>query len=156
MVSDQPFYSEFDERMDLLIQEMDVKQEYPQASVRRTSSTLFIKMPYKNPGCRCTYHIGAFYRPNLSPWVFIIDPRIRPFADIHMYADGHLCLYDPAHIGYRKRFSMAREILPYTFKWILYYEAWLMNGHYWSGPETAHGSRVTEAELGLWGRKRAA
>lgn len=155
MVSDRPFYSEFDKYMDILIQEMDVKQCYPEASVQRTKNALFIKMPYKNPGCRQVYQIGAVYRPNLHPLVFVIKPRIRPFPDIHMYSDGHLCLYDPAHLGYRKCFSMAREILPLTFKWILYYEGWLINGHYWIGPETAHGSRVTDEELSFWGRRAA-
>jgi hypothetical protein len=153
MVTDRPFYTEEDKRWDLVLQEMEVKRYFPEASVNRKKGILLIKMPFKNPGCHQIYHIGAFYRPNVHPLVFILEPYIKPFADIHMYAEGHLCLYDPADIGYRKRFSMAKEILPWTFKWILYYEAWLTNGHYWMGSETAHGIRMTEEELELWYRR---
>lgn len=156
MISDRPFYSECDKRWELILQEMEIKQYYPQALVRRDKNMLLVKMLYENPACRCIYQIGALYRPNTHPLVFLLDPYIQPFADIHMYSDGHLCLYDPAHLGYRKRFSMAREILPFAFKWILYYEAWSVNGHYWIGPETAHGSRATEEELANWGRRRVA
>lgn len=156
MVSDRPFYSANEMRIDLMLQEFDVQRCYPKAKVWRGNGCLFVDMTVKDPTFRHIYRIEAFYRPNQSPLVYILEPVIRPRAAIHMYPDGHLCLYDPSHIGYRKRFSIAQEILPLTFKWIFYYDVWLFNGNHWLGPETAHGSRVTVEELEYWERRRVA
>lgn len=156
MISDKPFFHESEKRMDLLIQEMDVKQCYPEAIVRRFRDSLSIRMKVRDDSYRNVYYFHALYNPDREPMVFLLKPVIHPTAAIHMYNDGHLCLYDPAHIGYRKHFSMAREVLPLTFKWIVYYEAWLINGKRWLGPETPHGSRITDAEWVLWDLIKAA
>ena len=156
MVSDRPFYSVREKRMDLMIQETDLKVCYPKAKVRRGNGMLSVDMRVSGPAYCQSYRIAGFYKPNVAPLVFILEPNILPHPDIHMYSDGHLCLYDPAHIGYRKRFSMAREIIPLTLKWMTYYEAWLINGQVWIGPETAHGIRVTAEELAYWAWRRAA
>lgn len=156
MISNKPFFLDSEKRMDLLIQEMLVKQCYPSATVRRFEKLLSIQMKVRDPSYQHAYHFYALYDPDEEPKVFLLEPFIRPSAAIHMYSNGRLCLYDPAHIAYRKHFSMVREILPMTFKWIAYYEAWLINGKRWLGPETPHGFRLTEAEWTLWDLRRKA
>lgn len=146
MKSNKPFFLDREKRIDLLIQEMDVKACYPKAVVNRSEDELFIEMNVQDNSYQNSYNILAHYSLDDEPKVVLLEPKILPSANIHMYMEGYLCLYDPAHVGYRKHFSMAREILPLTFKWIVYYEVWLINGNRWIGPETPHNSRLSEAE----------
>jgi hypothetical protein len=141
MISNVPFYSEKEKQSDLQIQEIDIQDCYPQSQIFRHQEFLEIQLWIRDSIYLNNYEAKILYRPNFHPFVYISSPVIKPSSEIHIYPDGHLCLFDPADICYRHRFSIAREIIPLLVKWVHYYEIWLENGNHWIGPETPHGSR---------------
>lgn len=79
------------------------------------------------------------------PYVFILDPVIRPrageaFVDLpHLiYNDAApeksaLCLFDPDTGEWSNRQLIADTTIPWTSEWLHHYELWHVTG-VWSGP----------------------
>ena len=53
----------------------------------------------------------------------------------HVYSSGDLCLYLPGQ--WKESMLLADTILPWTSQWLLYYELWLITGH-WMGSGHDH------------------
>lgn len=94
---------------------------------------------------------------NLSyPWragsVRVLGGAVTPAPDgssvPHLYGawddprGADLCLYYPPDETMLLGHQVARQLLPWAYEWLHYYEMWLVTG-VWSGPEAPH--RVDEA-----------
>lgn len=140
-ISKMPFLSRKEEYWDLVVQKLDVTQCYPKSITNIYSSVLDVTLNISDSSYLNKYSAKIIYTPNKDPISYILSPEIKPSPKIHMYPNLSLCLYDPCEIQYRHKFSVAREIIPWTIKWIHYYEVWMINGNDWIGPETPHGVR---------------
>jgi hypothetical protein len=89
------------------------------------------------------YTAWLTYRHRRVPRVAIIDPPLvlHPGATSlpHVYSNGDLCLYLPGQ--WKESMFLAETILPWTSQWLLYYELWLITGH-WMG--TGHDHPVAD------------
>jgi hypothetical protein len=85
------------------------------------------------------YTARLTYRHRRAPRVAIIDPplALHPGATSlpHVYFNGDLCLYLPGQ--WKESMLLADTILPWTSQWLLYYELWLITGH-WMGTGHDH------------------
>jgi hypothetical protein len=70
--------------------------------------------------------------------VRIINPHIDPKGAIHIYRDGHLCLYHPKSQPWSGNKNIHETIIPWTAEWLIFYELYLSEGR-WLGPEISHG-----------------
>jgi hypothetical protein len=78
------------------------------------------------------------------------DPRGTGEATPHVYSWGHppatpaLCIFDPAQREWGPEEYIVDKIIPWTVKWLLFYEDWLDTGE-WQGrgrhPEVAPEAR---------------
>lgn len=85
-----------------------------------------------------TYHYRIEWEPGTSPKVFPITPHIDYDDDIHIYRDGHLCLYYPKDFIYDCQSSHIHEtIMPWTHEWFVFYELYLIKGR-WLHPYVEH------------------
>ena len=85
-----------------------------------------------------SYEIEIRVKCGISPKVFVKNPKILYNKDIHMYREGHLCLYYPKDILWRSTTSIAEYTIPWTNEWIIYYELYKISGD-WEGPAAPHG-----------------
>lgn len=69
------------------------------------------------------------------PKIFIKQPIIA--KPKHMYKDGSLCLYHWSNFKWGDDKSIARDLIPWTYMWVYYYEMWLSTG-IWYGDEYEH------------------
>jgi hypothetical protein len=85
------------------------------------------------------YNARLIYRHRRVPRVAIIDPplALHPAATSlpHVYSNGDLCLYLPGQ--WKDSMLLVDTILPWTSQWLLYYELWLITGH-WMGSGHDH------------------
>jgi len=72
-----------------------------------------------------------------SPRVFVKKPRIPYNEDIHMYQDGHLCLYYPRDMFWSSNTSITEHTIPWINEWIIYYELYKISG-VWEGLAAPH------------------
>lgn len=84
------------------------------------------------------YEIEIKVKCGLSPRVMVKNPKIPYNKDIHMYQDGHLCLYYPMDMVWSSTTSIAEFTIPWTNEWILYYELYKISG-VWEGLAAPHG-----------------
>jgi hypothetical protein len=78
-----------------------------------------------------TYTVCMRYQDR--PQITVIDPQLtRPDAQDspHVYPGDELCLYYPGE--WRHDMLLATTILPWTAKWLMHYELWLITGR-WTG-----------------------
>jgi hypothetical protein len=81
------------------------------------------------------YKLKITCSKDLPPKVFLIEPAItKPY---HLYNDGSLCLYHPNNFNWGDDKSIAKDLIPWTYMWIYYYEMWLSTG-IWYGDEYEH------------------
>lgn len=71
------------------------------------------------------------------PKVWILDPEIEPSGKIHIFKEGHLCLYDHRDQPWLATDHLHEKIVPWTAEWLVYYELFLLTGE-WLGPEASH------------------
>lgn len=99
------------------------------------------------------YTVYFRFSPPNQPEVYILEPQIEYFEDIHLYPADHppypLCLYYPEdHLERNKSALKARwlwpaklpfgtTIVPWISEWIICYEIWLRTGK-WVAPQV-HG-----------------
>jgi hypothetical protein len=75
------------------------------------------------------YHYKIIYDPKRPPKVYVTEPQIGYNDDIHMYSDDHrLCLYYPRDYSWSENSRLFDTIIPWTHKWFLYYEIYLISG----------------------------
>ena len=83
-----------------------------------------------------TYTARIEYRVAGLPRTFITDPPLRRRQAnqriAHTYSDTELCLFTAADHDWTADQPIARSIVPWTYEWIVFYEAWLATG-YWRG-----------------------
>ncbi|MBK0379333.1 hypothetical protein [Mucilaginibacter segetis] len=85
-----------------------------------------------------TYHYKVVYDPKSVPKVYVTEPEIAYKDDIHMYSDDHrLCLYYPPDHSWTEHSRLFDTIIPWTHKWFLYYEIYLISGK-WEHPFVEH------------------
>ena len=87
-------------------------------------------------GC-ATYRIKISYPRGGVPRVRVKDPQIMPSAEIHMYRDGSLCLYEPRENPWQSSNNLHETIIPWVAEWLVFYELFLLCGK-WLGPEAPH------------------
>lgn len=84
------------------------------------------------------YHYRLEWEPGTAPKVFPVNPQIAYDDDIHMYAEGCLCLYYPKEFVYDVDKSHLHEtIIPWTHEWFVFYELYLIKGR-WLHPYVDH------------------
>ena len=83
------------------------------------------------------YNVQLVFTGKNSPKVFIKSPEIPVNFEIHMYAQGNLCLYYPPDFKWTESSSAATSIIPWINDWIIYYELYKISG-VWEGPAAPH------------------
>jgi len=73
-----------------------------------------------------------------SPRVYIMNPTVPYDKNIHMYKQGHLCLYYPRDMYWASNTSITEYTIPWINEWIIYYELYKISG-VWGGPVAPHG-----------------
>ena len=83
------------------------------------------------------YTVRLTHRHGCAPRVAVADPPlVLPSGATslpHVYSNGDLCLYLPSQ--WKESMLLADTILPWTSQWLLFYELWLITGH-WSPATT--------------------
>lgn len=83
------------------------------------------------------YTVKIFYSPGLSPRVYIKSHAIEAKHEIHIYKEGHLCLFDPSETKWKDSYKVGEYTIPWVVEWILYYELWKLSGK-WEGKASNH------------------
>lgn len=90
------------------------------------------------------YAISVDYRTDTAcrprPSVRILSPSLRKRDGIgcpHRYGDQEPCLYHPPSNEWRPTMPLAFTIVPWTSRWLYFYEIWLATGD-WHGGGIAH------------------
>ncbi len=85
------------------------------------------------------YTVEYIYAPPFPPGVYLREPPLvleaHGMRTPHLYADGTLCLYDPAKHEWTESDSIAHTIVPWSVRWLYHYEHWLAFGE-WRGDYT--------------------
>lgn len=92
-----------------------------------------------------TVYVSWAHEAGLPPFVFIVQPEIRPrpggsYADIpHLIfndekpTESALCLFDPDQGEWDRTMLIADTIIPWASEWLHDYELWHFDG-VWRGP----------------------
>lgn len=105
--------------------------------IRYISRRYFDEFRVLNP-----YETVTVIDPSVAP-----DPRGTGEATPHVYSRGYparfprLCIHDPEQDEWSPDEHIAEKIIPFTIKWLLFYEDWLLDG-VWRG-----GGRHPEAPV---------
>ena len=83
------------------------------------------------------YQIEMVLLPGYSPKVFVKNPKIEYNPKIHMYKDGHLCLFYPHDLFWKENTSVATYTIPWVNEWIVCYELYKIS-KVWEGPAAPH------------------
>lgn len=117
-----------------------IKESYPVLKVTHDEQKIMVIGKVRDPDWLEYYEFGLVYELGIHPEVFILKPSIIPSSAIHMYPCGKLCLYHPKEFQSGLCFTLFQDIIPWTIKWMHFYEIWKVNGNIWIGPESPHGS----------------
>ena len=80
-----------------------------------------------------TLEVGFGY-PSKQPSVYLLDPKITPRAEIHIWNSGELCLFKPE--VYHSGMSLL-DIRNKAAAWCLCYDIYVKTGK-WGGAEAPH------------------
>lgn len=84
-----------------------------------------------------SYLVTIDYKQNQLPSVRVLTPIIEvpreKYAEVHLYADGSLCLH--AEEDWNPGRPIANTIVLWTSEWLLYFELWKSTGHWHGGGE---------------------
>ena len=83
------------------------------------------------------YKIRIEYLPGIQPRVYIKSHDLENIADIHLYKEGFLCLFDPSETKWKDTNKLSEYTVPWVVEWIMYYEIWKLTGK-WEGKESKH------------------
>jgi len=89
----------------------------------------------------------------VAPRVYILNNELRKVELIkripHLYCREkmHLCLYYPEYKEFNLYMPLCKTIIPWTYRWLQYYEEWLYSGE-WKGGDAPHPtiSRTDDAD----------
>lgn len=89
-----------------------------------------------------TYKIKIRYGLKEYPMVWVIEPALdEAFLkddNAHIYLrERNLCLFYPRYNEWTPGMLIAETIIPWTYKWLLFYEGWLITGQ-WKGGGIPH------------------
>jgi hypothetical protein len=132
-------YLSQNERYMLWMQKNLLEIVCPYVEIKTKGNKLIGRFKYQQTYFQNSYEIYIIYESFCRPKVMIYKPSIRQNNQIHMNLDGSLCLYHPNDYKFNTYENLALEIIPWTIKWIHYYELWLVNGNIWKGREAPHG-----------------
>ena len=95
------------------------------------------------PYCEC-YEVEIQYRTNTKfqprPRVFVRNPLLQKRDGRgcpHRYGDKEPCLYYPPANEWNPSMLLAYSIVPWTSRWLYFYEIWLATGE-WHGGGIEH------------------
>lgn len=78
----------------------------------------------------------------INPCITVMSPMLEPGADgrvPHTYRNERdpshpfLCVYDPDEDQWTPEMPIADSIMPWTARWLLFYEGWLATGEWLGG-----------------------
>lgn len=121
----------------LVLQKIRIRRHYPSFSVSVRCDRLLCVGSVCPAVQGCSYRFQILYQYGSAPQVRILNPRIEPSPDIHMYKDGTLCLYDWREQPWKTTYHIHETLLPWIAEWLLFYEAYQLTGK-WLGPEAEH------------------
>ncbi len=81
------------------------------------------------------YKIRIEYVAGYEPKVTVLQPKIEPSEEIHMYRDHSICLHYPPDMPWNERIEVYKFTLPWISEWILFYEIYKITGK-WEGKES--------------------
>jgi len=114
-----------------------MRYHFPQLKYRGKGNQLKWVGPLRPRDSSPEYQLHILYTYHLyAPKVFVLDPEIVDNAP-HRYADNSLCLYYPKDGSWSPQMSLAKTIVPWTIRWLTFYEVWLVTDK-WFGPEAPH------------------
>lgn len=118
------------------IQKRELEKKFSFLKCRIENDTLICRGKFK-PNAN-TYAIRIEFRAGCFPQVYVLNPSIKPNADIHIYSEGSLCLFYPGDLKWKDTTSIAEYTIPWIYEWILFYELYLLTG-VWEGEFVSHG-----------------
>lgn len=83
------------------------------------------------------YEVEMIFSGKSVPKIYLKSPKIPVNYEIHMYAEGNLCLFYPPDFKWTESTSAADSIIPWINEWIVYYEIYKISG-VWEGPAAPH------------------
>ena len=89
------------------IQRVLIERTYGQFSCKAYADRLICRGAIRPDPDSPNYKIEIDY--NRTPRVTILDPKIEPKTEIHMYRDGSLCLYYPKDFKWSDRTECSRD-----------------------------------------------
>ncbi len=119
-----------------LIQRKEIEKKFSFLKCRIENDTLICKGAFK-PYAKA-YVVRIEFRAGCFPQVYVLNPLIKPNADIHIYNEGSLCLFYPGDLKWKNTTSIAENTIPWIYEWILFYELFLLTG-VWEGEYVPHG-----------------
>lgn len=98
------------------------------------------------------YTVEIRYNGISQPLVYVRKPALQLAPGAielpHVYRDGgSLCLFHPPSMEWRSGDPIAETIVPWTVKWLWFYEVWLVTG-VWEGGGIEHGSQPNDPQQG--------
>lgn len=120
------------------LQKKEIEKKFSFLKCRIENDTLLCRGIFQPEGCG-KYEIKIEFRAGTFPQVYILNPTVKPNADIHIYKEGSLCLFYPADMQWKETTSIAEHTIPWIFEWIIYYELYLLTG-VWEGEYEPHGN----------------
>jgi hypothetical protein len=121
-----------------MLQKKELEQKFSFLKCRIENDTLVCRGLFKTEGTK-KYDIRIEFRANAFPQVYILNHKIEPLADIHIYREGALCLFYPGDLKWKNTTSIAEYTIPWIFEWILFYEIYLLTG-VWEAEYVPHGN----------------
>lgn len=116
----------------------------PAATGKVRCGVLECIMPIQPSPASQVYTVHARQRHGQDPQVTVIEPRLElhPGATSlpHVYPGDELCLFYPGQ--WRPDMLLSTTILPWTAEWLMYYELWLVSGHWTGGGQ--HSARSAD------------
>lgn len=104
------------------------------------------------PSEQCaSYTIDLEYRTDTRfvprPRVFVVEPSLRLVKNCgcpHRHGDQEPCVYYHPGNEWRTDMLIAHTIIPWTSRWLYFYEIWLATGS-WMGGGVAHSAPPSHA-----------
>ena len=127
-----------------LMHKQEIEKKFSFLKCRIENDTLICRGEFKPDNCK-PYNIKIEFRAGTFPQVYILNPIIKPNADIHIYREGSLCLFYPGDLKWKDSTSIAEHTIPWIFEWILFYELYLLTG-VWEGEFVPHGNLNAKTE----------
>lgn len=121
----------------ILVEIRLLKKYYPFLEFQTKDNKLFCNGFFQPTEYSPTYYYRVEWEPGFPPRVFPTIPQIEYNEDIHLYADGSLCLYYPKDFVYSIKSHLHDTILPWVHEWFVFYELYQIKGR-WIHPYVEH------------------